>query len=691
MRVPKGNSLAYRMKVTSLLASGTALVTLTVAFLIFDAISYRALLQNRLATLADVVGQNSTAALSFDDPAAAVEILEALRAEPPVVCACLYDVSGRLFAGYQRQPGRHECPRALTQSPPANRDLPAVLRPVMRHGELVGTLGLSSDLQEMERRRKQMLWVAALLAVMALVAGGVSGALLQRKISRPIFEMARAMDEVTVRKNFSLRVSRSGTDEIRQLGKGFNAMLAELERREGAQKDAEAKLQFQALNDALTGLPNRRLLSDRLNQLLAIARRESRLIALLYIDLDGFKLVNDSLGHALGDALLVQVAKRLQSRVRLSDTLARLGGDEFTVVLANLHNKDEAMKVATSLLDCLMAPFLIEGHQLMIGASIGISTFPESANDASDLMQQADSAMYAAKRGGRNRATAFTPDLGSAVRERLNLENQLRGAVARGEIDVHYQPEFDVNTKRLVRFEALARWTHPTLGDIPPDKFIPIAEESGLIVTLGAYILERACTEALRWQAIAPYPVQVAVNVSSIQFKREHFAEEVSTILKQTGLNPELLQLELTETVMLSGVARASETMQRLRALGVSFAIDDFGTGYSCLSYLPQMPFNALKIDRSFVKQLDMKPESRAMVNSLIALAHNIGIRVIVEGVETEEQLALIRKFGGNEIQGFLLGRPTADPATKLSSFLDSGMERAEIFSEIAVEVHRDS
>jgi diguanylate cyclase (GGDEF)-like protein len=401
---------------------------------------------------------------------------------------------------------------------------------------------------------------------------------------------------------------------------------------------------------------------------LALAGREGRMVALLYIDLDGFKLVNDSLGHGIGDLLLVQVAERLRIRVRQSDTLARLGGDEFTVILTGIHAKEEAVLVARSLLDVLATPFALEDHQLTVGASIGISIFPENARDAADLMQQADSAMYAAKRDGKNRAMYFTPELGSSVRERLNLENQLRGAIARGEIHVHYQPEFDVSSHRLVRFEALARWTHPTLGVIPPDRFIPVAEESGLIVSLGAYIMERACAEAVKWQAIAPYPLQVAVNVSSIQFKRDHFVEEVTSVLNYTGLRPDLLQLELTESIMLSGVHRAAETMKRLRALGVSLAIDDFGTGYSCLSYLPALPFDALKIDRSFVKELDLKPENGAMIHSLVALAHNIGMRVIVEGVEKPEQLDLIRKFGGNEIQGYLLGRPIADPAAQLSA-----------------------
>lgn len=670
MRIAGRNSLAYRLKLTVLLAIGMALGTLTAALLISDNISSRALLQSRLSTLADIVGQNSTAALNFNDPPAAVEVLEALRAEPPVVSACLYDASGQLFAQYQRRHKTSNCSPVLGKAPAANREYPSVNRPVMRHAELVGTLLLTSDLQDLDKRRKHLLLVAALLAVLALIVGGVSGTLLQRKISRPIFELAQAMDAVTVDQNFAVRVSESGTDEIVQLGTGFNAMLSELERRDAAKQTAEAKLQFQAFNDALTGLPNRRLFSDRLTQVLATALRESQILALLYIDLDGFKLVNDSLGHSIGDALLVQVATRLLSRVRRSDTLARLGGDEFTVVLGNLHKKEEAALVAKDLLDALAAPFLVEGHQLTIGASIGISIFPENAQDGADLMQQADSAMYASKRDGRNRATYFTPELGSMVRERLNLENQLRGAIPRGEIHVHYQPEFDVSSNRLVRFEALARWTHPTLGTIPPCKFIPVAEESGLIVGLGAYIMEMACAEAVKWQAISPHPVQVAVNVSTIQFRRDRFVDEVISVLNHTGLKPDLLQLELTETIMLTGVHQAVETMNRLRSLGVGFAIDDFGTGYSCLTYLPALPFDSMKIDRSFVRDLHVKPESRAMVNSLVALAHNIGIRVIVEGVETDEQLELIKTFGGNEIQGYLLGRPTADPVSQLLSSL---------------------
>ena len=419
---------------------------------------------------------------------------------------------------------------------------------------------------------------------------------------------------------------------------------------------------FESLNDPLTGLPNRKLLSRTLASLLVEAQKDAAMIALLYLDLDGFKLVNDSLGHAVGDGLLVQLAARLRLWMREGDMLARLGGDEFMVVMHRLHTRDQAVLLAGTLLKAISDPFEVKGHLLSIGASIGISVFPEDAADAEELIQQADSAMFVGKREGRNRVVAFTPEIGSQVHERLTLENLLRGALARDEISLNYQPEFELANRRLTRFEALARWTHPTLGQIPPLKFIPIAEESGMIGAIGAYLMEKACGEALKWQKMMPYPIQVGVNVSSVQFRRKGFVEEVSAILERTGLRPELLQIEITESAMMGGLQQAAETLYRLREMGISMAIDDFGTGYSNLSYLPSLAFDTLKIDRSFVVNLDTQPETESMIRTLITLAHNFGMRVIVEGVETPEQLALIKSLGANEVQGYLTGRPTANP-----------------------------
>ncbi len=484
--------------------------------------------------------------------------------------------------------------------------------------------------------------------------------------TQAIRDLSDAMQEVSSEERFDTEVSVRGSEDIARLVIGFNGMLAELRQREHAKRDAETRLQHQALIDELTGLPNRRLLSDRLSQSLARARRESSKLALLYIDLDGFKLVNDSFGHAAGDILLTEVSRRFKSRLRESDTLARLGGDEFTVILNRIRSKEDAEEAARSLLDSLGEPFLIEGREATIGASVGISVFPEHGLANDDLLQQADSAMYVAKRGGSDRIVFFSQDLSVSVLERFTLESELRRALSSGELSVQYQPEFDILTNSLVRFEALARWTHPTKGAIPPLQFIPVAEESGLIVPLGAYILERACVEALTWQELAEHPIQVAVNISSVQFARSSFVEEVVEILDRTGLRPDLLQLELTESATLISIHHAAETMRRLKTMGVTMALDDFGTGYSCLSYLPKLAFDALKIDRSFVRELMTSPETRALVESIMSLARNLNMKVIVEGIEKEEQLALVKELGGDEAQGYLLGRPGPDPASDL-------------------------
>lgn len=317
------------------------------------------------------------------------------------------------------------------------------------------------------------------------------------------------------------------------------------------------------------------------------------------------------------------------------------------------------------LLECLAKPFQVGGHEITIGASIGISTLEiDSAADV-DLLQQADSAMYAAKRSGRNRAVFFTQDLGLMARERLMVENELWGAIERGEIYVHYQPEFDVLTGDIVRFEALARWHHPTLGQIAPDRFIPVAEETGLIFPIGSFVLEQACAEAIKWQRPGRRPIQVAVNMSAIQFNSDRILEEIATILDRTGMSPQLLQIELTESVMVGSIQRSSEMMHKMRELGLSIAIDDFGTGFSCLGYPPNLPIDVIKIDQSFTNKLREGSDTVKMVRSMIDLAHSMEMRVIVEGVEEQAQLSLIRDMGADEVQGFLLGPPGAEPSTR--------------------------
>jgi diguanylate cyclase (GGDEF)-like protein len=546
--------------------------------------------------------------------------------------------------------------------------------------------------------RNYMHWLlAALFAVMCLLAGLF---MLLRRIrlqeealskasdtTHAIADLSTEVQRLTQEAAFNCEISVRGVPEVAPLAEGFNAMLLELQRRDRARKEAESRLQHMSLVDELTGLPNRRLLSDRLSQCLARARRDQRMVALLCIDLDGFKLVNDSFGHSTGDALLGQVAQRLKARFRQSDTLARIGGDEFALILDHIESRDDAQKAAEIVLDLLKETFQINGRSVRTSAGIGIGIFPDGT-ESGQLLQQADCAMFAAKRVGKSRIVHFGDDLGSAARERLTLEGELQNALAKSQISVHYQPEFDLATKSIVRFEALARWTHPELGPIVPVSFIPIAEESGLIIPLGAHIMERACRHAVKWQEVAGRPVQAAVNVSSVQFARDSFFEEVADVLHRTGLQPNLLQIEITESATVTGIERAADMMRRLKRMGVSVAVDDFGTGYSCLNYLPKLPFDALKLDRSFLNELMVRREPKDFVQSILMMARNLRMKTIVEGIEKTEQLNMIRKLGIDEAQGYLLGRASQDPEavlrqgrTATEPQYESEVSAAEVFA----------
>jgi diguanylate cyclase (GGDEF)-like protein/PAS domain S-box-containing protein len=429
-----------------------------------------------------------------------------------------------------------------------------------------------------------------------------------------------------------------------------------------ARMRAEMDLAHQARHDHLTGLPNRLLLADRLEASIARAARSALKTAVIYLDLDGFKLVNDTLGHEAGDGLLKQVTDRLRSCIRDPDTLARMGGDEFMLVINEVPDGRTAFAVAERLAAALRKPLSLDGRDFYTTASMGIALFPNDGTDVSTLRRNADAAMYQAKRAGKDRILFFTPAMRATFLERFELEADLRHALDHGNLEVHYQPIFGAADCRQTAFEALARWKHPVLGFIPPGKFIPVAEETGLISRLGALVLKKACLECRDWQPHLSNSVRVAVNVSALEFARPEFVENVLALLGETGLNGNLLELELTESTLMRDLDEAARKMFGLHDRGVRISIDDFGTGYSSLGYLARLPIDTLKIDRSFVAELGANATALSLIDGMISLAHSIGKRVIVEGVETDWQLATLRNLGCDEVQGFLLGRPAALP-----------------------------
>jgi len=423
-------------------------------------------------------------------------------------------------------------------------------------------------------------------------------------------------------------------------------------------KQSEERMRHIAQHDALTGLPNRMALLMRLAQLLPEARRHGWKIAMMFLDLDRFKIINDTLGHQIGDELLREVACRLSGVVRETDFVARLGGDEFVIILPGISSAADAAIAAGKAIAALSSAIEANGHELHTSPSIGISLFPDDGPDANTILKNADTAMYHAKAAGRNNFQFFAAEMNQLTSERLNIEHKLRHAIARNELTLCFQPQFDAGGTIPTGVEALVRWHHPSEGMIPPARFIPVAEETGIIVEIGEWVLATACREMKRWIDAGLKPMRIAVNVSARQLRRRDFCETVANALTVSGLPAELLELEITESSVMENPQEAVLILERLGRMGVTLAIDDFGTGYSSLAYLKLFPIDHLKIDRSFVADIETDLNDRAIAFGTIALAHSLGLRVIAEGVETEDQLELLRTNGCDEVQGFLFSKP---------------------------------
>ena len=440
------------------------------------------------------------------------------------------------------------------------------------------------------------------------------------------------------------------------------------------------KMAHAAHHDVVTNLPNRILLNDRITQSIAQARHHKRPMAVMFLDLDHFKNINDSLGHAIGDELLQSVGNRLVDAVRRSDTVSRLGGDEFVVLLSEVTESADAATSAKKLLVSLNTPHLLQGHDVQIDGSIGISVYPGDGNDAETLIKNADMAMYHAKQSGRNTFQFFRTEMNLRAVQRHSLEGSLRRALERKEFLLHYQPVVNLDTCKFSRAEALIRWRHPDRGLIPPSEFVPVAEDCGLIIEVGRWVLAEACGQARAWQKAGLPPLPVSVNVSAIEFLFGGFVENVRMVLAATGLDAKYLELELTERVLMENVKATACILRELQGMGVHLAVDDFGTGYSSLSYLRQFPIDVLKIDQSFVRQISADTNDSTIVSAIISLGKSLKHVVIAEGVETQEQRAYLRDNGCAEGQGYLFGRPVTAPA--FANLLQAGISQTSTSSQ---------
>jgi diguanylate cyclase (GGDEF)-like protein len=595
--------IAATLRSGQLLAAVAALVIAGTVLVAYQLLEIRQDLTDGARVQAAIVADSVTAPLMFGDRDAAQEVLRAFRFADGLKAVGIYDRNGRRFAEFSYPDSR--LPLAL-QAARAERDGGIVVSETVRYrGAVVGHTVLHIGT---ERLHGAILRYIGLLVVAAL------GAML-------VFAT---------------------------LGRSTRARVAA----------AELKLDYMAHTDHVTQLPNRHATYARLEQALGRAGADGSQVALLLVDLDNFKIVNDTAGHAAGDELLQKVSAALAGAVRTSDLVGRIGGDEFAIIVAPVPGRAAAVAIADKVTQALRSPFAVAGGEFFATASVGVCLFPDDAATLGELVSSADTALYHAKQSGRNQLAEFVPAMTAATQRRAVLERALRRAIGAGQLAVHYQPQFDCASEALVGVEALLRWHHPEHGAVSPAEFIPIAEESGLIVQLGAWVLQRACAEVAGWERAGGPALTLAVNMSARQLREPGFIDEVTRALADSGLPPARLELELTESVLMEDVEGAVAFMQAVRATGVRLAIDDFGTGYSSLAYLQTFPINQLKVDRSFVQLLPDQGET--IIRAVLALARGFGLTVVAEGVEEPAQLEWLRQAGCDVVQGYLLGKPMA-------------------------------
>jgi diguanylate cyclase (GGDEF)-like protein/PAS domain S-box-containing protein len=456
---------------------------------------------------------------------------------------------------------------------------------------------------------------------------------------------------------------RAANQQAAAAARELQDTLARLQQEMRERQRMEEELRRQSLHDGLTGLPNRRLLMDRLEHAIALAQRRRQPLTLLFIDLDRFKIVNDSLGHELGDQMLRITTQRIAECVRASDTFARLGGDEFVLLLPDAMPDDMLARLISRIRHAVAQPVTLAGHEVSLTCSVGYSFYPQDGTDAATLLRHADAALFSAKEQGRNNARGYRAEMHQGLSEQLETESHLRRALQRGEFLLHYQPQVDLQTGLVCGVEALIRWQHPEWGMVPPLRFIPIAEESGLIGPIGEWVLRTACEQAMAWRRAGLPPLRMSVNLSARQFQDPALEGQVAAVLAETGLPPQLLELELTESVSMKDPQETIRILDRFNALGIRLAIDDFGTGYSNLSYLRRFPVHRLKLDRSFVADLTREQNSHVICEAIVAMAHKLRLEVVAEGVETAEHRDLLIALGCDAMQGYFYSRPLAAAA----------------------------
>jgi len=673
-------SIGKKLQATNLLIIGliTLLITINLGFYMFGSLlgDY----EKKASMLSSLLTENLDSALLFEDVKATQEVLNSLRSVPDVLQATIYDKSGHLFASYAiannpvKLPVKFD-PSKFEQKPRLGQSLLGFHMPILSAapGEQIGTITMHLDLSEAYGALYKQIGILLLGGLFILVTVSTLLSKLQEVITQPLLKLTDVMRKVSKEGDLSARADISSQDEIGEMASVFNDMVEKLSRREDSlqvelneRRHIEEKLSEIAHFDPITNLPNRHSFDNQIARVLLNFKYDHEKFALMYIDLDNFKYVNDTFGHHLGDLLLSRIAERMRKSLRQVDFVARLGGDEFAVIMSDFSEKSQITEVAEKILAAMKSPFSLEGREVFIGASIGISICPANGTDSESLKRQADSAMYLAKNLGKNNYQFYQDELSRTQQNRINIEASLRRSLERNEIAVYYQPIVEIGSGKIIGFEALARWIRENGVVVRPDEFIPLAEEIGLIIDIGNFILNTAAAQTADW--VNRYGLAfTSVNFSSRQFKQNDLTTEIFDALKNASLQPNNFEMEITESILMDSSIDSLNLLDKLIDQGMGISIDDFGTGYSSLSYITSFPISKIKIDQSFTAKLPDDKNAFAVVTAIIGLAKSLNLKVVAEGIETPEQLECLKALGCQYGQGFLFSKPVpAIEATKL-------------------------
>jgi diguanylate cyclase (GGDEF)-like protein len=664
----KDRPLRDKLAHTGFLLTSAAMAILLATLLAYQLIVQRTALEEGVRAHARVIGSNGTAAIMFGNTEEAHETLASLSAVPDITWAAFLLPDGQELASYRREMAKPVADRPMADS--LDWHFLLIRQPVMLHGQLIGSVVVRASLASLYRGLALQAAFGGLAAALALALSLVLTRRIASGIVRPLLSLVQLTEQVRAEQDFSLRANVYGNDEAGRLARSFNDMMEQLEWHDARinaelqqRRLTEKQLNQLAYHDPVTGLHNRHYFKEKLETAVAEALRHATSCAVLFIDLDDFKIVNDTLGHETGDKLLGVVAERLRATLRSNDVVCRIGGDEFAVIMENGVSAAQAERVAANIVAALSSPFVIDDQQIGIGASLGISLCPEHAADTVSLLRNADTAMYNAKGNGKNSYRLYQPEMEDGSVRRFTLEQSLRLALEQGQLQLLYQPLVELSdSARLVGFEALLHWNHPELGVIGPQVFIPLAEETGLIHPIGDWVMRSAFRQAQAWQAIYP-GVRIGINLSGLELKQADAVERIFAAIEAAGLPANLIDIELTESILMDDRTSTVTKLQALRAVGIRISLDDFGTGYSSLNHLKLYPVDTLKIDRSFVANLPEDASSIAITRAIMAIADGLSLAVVAEGVESEAHADFLRGAGCRVAQGFLYARPLAAAA----------------------------